>query len=158
MSNKRVKPVAGLQVVAATVSDAALLAQLHATSFPAPWTEEDFALFLRQPGMAAWAAGYENPSGFILVRSAGEEAEILTIAVAPPARRHGVGRILLRHAQEQLRGLGVASLFLEVATNNQAALGLYNVLGFVVCGKRRNYYRNTVNASGNDATVMRCDL
>jgi len=145
-------------VVLATPDDAALLAELHATSFPAPWTEEDFALFLRQPGLAAWAAGFEHPSGFILVRHVAEEAEIITVAVRPEARRHGVGRALLIHAMEELRRHGVAALFLEVATTNAAAIGLYAAQGFVTCGKRRNYYRNTANAQGNDAAVMRCDL
>ena len=149
------------RITAAHDKDAEALARLHATSLPAPWTADESALFVRQQGVRAWAADdgrTKTLQGFILVRHVDEEAEIMTIAVDPAARRHGIGRALLSHAMEELRNLGVAALHLEVATNNAAALSLYRTLGFVPSGKRRNYYKGTENATSVDAALMRCDL
>src|SRR5947207_13524315 len=98
-------------IVPIGVHDAALLAAIHATSFPAPWSEEDFALFLRQPGMAAWAGGIKTASGFILTRRVADEAEILTIAVMPAARQRGIARAVLMRALEELRKRGLASAY-----------------------------------------------
>ena len=122
-------------------SDAALLAALHAAAFPRPWKEEEFARLLAQPGVWALAAGSE---GFILLRRAADEAEILTLAVAPDARRRGRGRALVEATQ------GEYALFLEVAEGNAAAIGLYRACGFREISRRKAYYAN-----GENALVMR---
>jgi ribosomal-protein-alanine N-acetyltransferase len=146
-------------VVPVASNDADVLARIHATSFPAPWTAEDFALFLRQKEVSCWAAGHDDrPDGFILVRHVADEAEIMTIAVDPIARGKGLGRVLLTHAVEELRKIGVASLFLEVGVRNVPAIGLYRMMGFVACGKRKGYYEENAEAGGSDATVMRLDI
>jgi len=148
-----------VHVVKALPEHADVMTRLHATSFPAPWAEEDFEQFLIQPGMLSWIAGHDEsaePTGFILMRRVADEAEVLTIAVDPAARKRGVGRALLDHALEILRARGVASVFLEVAVNNKAAQALYRATGFVACGTRRNYYEH--GEDGGDATVMRRDL
>ncbi len=75
--------------------------------------------------------------GFILVREAAGEAEILTLAVAPRARRQGLGRTLVDAA---IARLGSADLFLEVAADNIAAIALYQQNGFTQAGVRRGYY------------------
>jgi ribosomal-protein-alanine N-acetyltransferase len=161
-----------VRVIAAVPEHADVLAQLHATSFPAPWSEEDFAQFLRQPGMRAWVAGHNkrgdtkrgdakpgDAAGFILTRRVAEEAEVLTIAVEPDARKRGLGRALLARALDELRTHGVASVFLEVAVKNTAAQALYRALGFTACGTRHGYYESgQYGDDSGDATVMRLDL
>ena len=143
----------------AQLDDAATLGAIHADSFAVPWTAEDFAVFLRQIGVMGWIArGNGRAQGFILIRRVAEEAEVLTLAVRPSARRRGVGRGLVAQASENLRGQGVASFYLEVATDNIAALGLYRSLGFAQCGKRRSYYAAENGSPPGDALVMRCDL
>jgi ribosomal-protein-alanine N-acetyltransferase len=146
-------------LVAAHVDDAAALAAIHAESFAEPWTADEFDVFLRQIGVTGWMAREAGrPRGFILIRRAVEEAEVLTLAVLPSARRRGIGRLLVSHAIEQLRDSGTASLYLEVAVNNRAAVGLYHSLGFAQCGKRRAYYAPLDGGPPGDALVMRCDL
>lgn len=146
-------------LVEAHVHDTAALAAIHAESFAEPWTADDFAVFLRQIGVMGWIARQGgHAQGFILIRRAVEEAEVLTLAVLPAARRSGVGRLLVSHAIERLRASGTASLYLEVAVDNAAAFGLYRSLGFAQCGKRRAYYTPQDGRPAGDALVMRCDL
>jgi ribosomal-protein-alanine N-acetyltransferase len=101
---------------------------------------------LGQPGVFALL---DEAGGMILVRVAADEAEILTLGVAPKARRAGLGRALLDAACEAARAAGAARLFLEVAATNQAARALYDAAGFAQIGRRRRYY-----ADGTDALMM----
>ncbi|MBY0423534.1 MAG: GNAT family N-acetyltransferase, partial [Parvularculaceae bacterium] len=97
-------------------------------------------------------AGAE-PQGFALWRSLGDEAEILSIAVAPEHRRRGMAAALLDEVAISATSEGMRAIFLEVAANNAPARGLYERAGFYRVGLRRKYYRN-----GADALVLRKDL
>ena len=63
------------------------LAGIHAAAFSAPWDAASLADLLAQAGVFA----IEVPEGFILLRTVVDEAEILTLAVRPEARRRGLG-------------------------------------------------------------------
>jgi len=89
----------------------------------------------------------------ILARVAADEAEILTLAVTPAARRRGLGTALLRAAMHRARDLGATAMFLEVAVTNQPARALYASLGFSEAGSRRHYY-----SDGTDALILRSTL
>ena len=128
--------------------DVEALARLHADCFADRWSAAALRDLLAGPGVFAFA----GPDGFILARAAGGEAEILTLAVAPPARRQGNARLLVQVAAAHAMGLGAGILFLEVATDNQAAIGLYDGLGFVSAGRRKAYY------GAQDAHVLKCIL
>ena len=77
----------------------------------------------------------------ILLRSVADEAEVLTICVAPESRRAGLGRDLLRAGLSLLGAGQIARVFLEVAEDNLPAQGLYQSEGFVEVAERRDYYR-----------------
>jgi ribosomal-protein-alanine N-acetyltransferase len=129
--------------------DTADLAALHALAFPPAeaWSAEAMALMLEMPGsFGLWLPG----AGLVLARVAVDEAEILTIAVVPAARRRGLGAALLAAALAGAGLRGAASMFLEVAAENTPALALYAALGFFRVGQRRHYY-----GQGRDALVMR---
>lgn len=96
---------------------------------------------------------HTSPQGFLLGRIVGDEAELLTLAVAPEARGQGEGRALVRRFLEDCSVRGAAAVFLEVAADNAAAIRLYRATGWSQVGQRRNYY-----APGLDALVMRQDL
>lgn len=137
---------------ALTPSDAPLLAALHAVSFPPAeaWGEAAFARLLALPGAAGLlAAEGDEPLGFVLARQAADEAEFLTLAVAPAWRRQGVGRRLVEDCLAALARALVGRVFLEVAADNAAARGLYGALGFQPVGRRRDYY-----GPGRDALVL----
>jgi ribosomal-protein-alanine N-acetyltransferase len=124
-------------------------ASLHAACFERAWTEEALCDLLKAPGTLAFAAS----DGFVITRVAEDEAEILTIAVAPDARRKGVGSALLCEAARHAGELGARTMFLEVSEFNAAAMALYARLGFREVGRRRSYY-----GPSEDALVLRGDL
>ncbi|MCB4821929.1 GNAT family N-acetyltransferase [Roseicella aerolata] len=137
---------------AATPAEAPALAGLHVAAFPPAeaWGPDAIALMLEMPGAyGLWRPG----AGFVLARAAGGEAEILTLAVAPAARRQGIGAALMAGALAGAAARGAEAMFLEVAAGNAAALALYRGLGFAEVGRRRRYY-----ADGADALVLRRDL
>lgn len=149
---------AGVDVPPARAGLAAMLARIHALSFPSAhrWDEAAMATLLGMAGVSvqvADAAEGQDSAGFIMTRTLFDEAEILTFAVVPAARRQGVGRDLLARCVRQVAGAGATTLFLEVADDNQPAMTLYRAAGFTQVGLRRNYYPD-----GADACVMQRKL
>ena len=120
--------------------DAKVMAEIHRQSFEEPWSALFMGALLGQPGVVALVSPAENPSGFVMVRIAADEAEILTVAVAPDHRRRRVGQQLMSAALKLMAENNVARCFLEVAADNTAAKALYANLGFVRCGVRPKYY------------------
>ena len=136
----------------ATPAHAAALAAIHAAAFPPGerWGPDAMALQLAQPG----GFGFVAPAGgLVLARVAADEAEVLTLGVAPGARRAGLGRLLLRAAMAGAASRGAVSMVLEVAAGNAPAQALYAAAGFAAVGRRRRYYPN-----GADALVLRAPL
>ena len=133
-------------LVALAPAHAGVMAALHHICFSDPWSEKAMAALLTLPGIFGWLATEDRPEGFVLARIAADEAEILTILVLPPYRRHGLAERLLQAAADEARRLGAAKLFLEVAANNAAALGLYTKGGFQRTGLRPRYYGNSTDA------------
>ena len=135
--------------------DTDALALLHAASFAEAWTADWIARLLAQPGTFAISDG--EGSGFVLIRAAGGEAEILTLAVEPAARRRGIGSALVaascRHAQER----GAGAMFLEVSQTNEAARSLYARHGFREVGRRKGYYRSP-GGGNEDALIFRVEF
>ncbi|MCE3288108.1 MAG: rimI [Caulobacter sp.] len=136
------------------MADPQVLAALHAQAFDSPWSVAEFSSLLDTPGTFAVA----EDQGFILVRAIAGEAEIITLAVAPAARRRGLARRLIQQAVVQALALEAEALFLEVAEDNVPALGLYRGLGFEVVGRRRGYYARGGENPPADALVMRLAL
>ena len=129
------------------------LARLHAASFADAWSAEWITKLLAQPGVFAFV-GRAEAGGFILVRVAGGEAEILTLAVAPAARRRGIGSSLVLAACQQAQEMGAEAIFLEVCRANEPAKSLYTRLGFHEVGCRKGYYQRP-SGSNEDALIFR---
>ena len=132
--------------------DAPRLAILHAAAFERPWSAEDLAAMIADGAVALAVA-----DGFILLRTFGLEAEILTVAVDPRAQRRGVGRALLQAVLGAAAQRGVQSVFLEVAEDNAAAAALYAAAGFEPIGRRKAYYPRGSKPSA-DALALRLRL
>lgn len=86
-----------------------------------------------------------------------DEVELLNIAVHPEKQGYGYARHLLSYCLKNYAEQALECCFLEVAVNNDPALRLYEKLGFVVCGRRKAYYKS---AQGDriDAMLLKLDL
>ncbi len=147
-------------------ADVAAVAELHGKSFPRGWSETEVEALAAHPQthlivVRPVGGGSKPPLGFVIYRIAADEAEILSVAVDPSARRNGLGKILMRETIRRLQGERIASLVLEVDSTNVDAVELYNHLGFDAVGLRPGYYarENTAeNTVRSTAIIMRLSL
>ncbi|WP_339948745.1 GNAT family N-acetyltransferase [uncultured Albimonas sp.] len=145
-------------IAARLACDPALAAQasaIHAAAFNGEvpgraWSAAEIAGFAAVPGALALL----DADALLLGRVAGPEAELVTLATRPEARRRGLGRALTARFAELVAAAGVQEAFLEVAQTNAPARALYSALGWVAVGRRRDYYRD-VNGNRIDAVAMR---
>ena len=124
-----------------TLEDCKLAAQLHQNAFFKGWSEKDFQELLENP-LIYGSKIEENHglSGYILWREVGDEAEILTLVVAPSFQRMGRGSLLLTSLFEILMKQGIKKLFLEVAEDNDKAQYIYRKNEFLLLSERPHYY------------------
>ena len=124
------------------------LSNLHKKCFPnKPWSADEFR-DLQKSGCEI----IMSQNGFIVYRIAVDEAEIITIGVAPQMRRNGIASAMIGIIEKNLKNQGVKKIFLEVSATNIPAQKLYVNLGFKTVGLRPKYY------DGADAIVMAKDL
>ncbi len=94
-----------------------------------------------------------------MLRTAGDEAEILTFGVVPNCRLMGIGKELVEACRTTAKNAGAEKLFLEVAADNTAALALYAGGGFREVGRGKNYYEPQDNsATSKDALILHLTL
>lgn len=120
------------------------LAATHRAAFgPQPgWRVADFAGYLTDP--TALLIGTDTC--FVLVRLAGPEAEILTLATHPDVQRQGYATTLLNACLQQLKAANVDEVFLDVSERNTAARALYARCGFTSFAERKTYYKDGATA------------
>jgi [ribosomal protein S18]-alanine N-acetyltransferase len=120
------------------------MAALHWLCFttPRPWSALEFTAMLDSDHTFVLTA----PHAFLIGRAVAGEAELLTLAVSPDARRQGTARHLVTQFLTRSRIQNATDAFLEVAADNAPAIALYGATGFVQTGKRRAYYANAVDA------------
>ncbi len=123
--------------------DAAILASIHYQSFEDSWSSSYFQQLLKT------CFGFINDGGFILCRQACEEIEIITFCVIPNMRNKGIGRSLLHQLELYAYENKIASIFLEVQSDNSTAQHLYKSFNYIPVAIRKNYYGT------HDAIVMK---
>ncbi|MGV0851758.1 ribosomal protein S18-alanine N-acetyltransferase [Mycolicibacterium phlei] len=138
-------------------TDAARCAELENQLFAGddPWPERAFLAELAAKHNRYIAARHEGKLvGYAGIARLGRkkpyEYEIHTIGVDPAYQGRGIGKRMLA---DLLAEAGDGVVFLEVRTDNEPAIKLYESFGFVNVGLRKRYYR----ASGADAYTMRRD-
>jgi [ribosomal protein S18]-alanine N-acetyltransferase len=126
------------------------MAAIYASAFPnsRAWSAEEIAGLIAGPG----GFSVSSEAGFALGRAIAGEAELITIAVAPEARRKGAGKALLAEFEAQARAREADTGFLEVAADNAVALALYRRAGWQENGRRKGYYARPTGAV--DAITM----
>lgn len=100
------------------------------------------------PGPAPVLLGY---AGLDL---AGENADVMTVAVDPRRRGEGHGVHLMEQLRTRAARAGAGALVLEVREDNTAARRLYDRCGYTQIHRRRGYYQ----PGGVDALVLRREV
>ncbi|MDR0515728.1 MAG: GNAT family N-acetyltransferase [Fibromonadaceae bacterium] len=90
-----------------------------------------------KPNSTSWIIG---KSAFAIWQKMGNESELLSIAVRKKSRGKGYAKQLMEFAQKELGRLGADNFFLEVKENNEAAISLYQKLGYEKISERKRYY------------------
>lgn len=139
-----------------TRADATRCAELEEQLFAGdgPWPRDVFLVELSAPHN--FYVGVEDDGELIgyggiaiLGPKDDPEFEVHTIGVDPAHRRRGVARMMmdqLVHVADERDG----QMFLEVRTDNDAAIAMYEAYGFTILATRKNYYP----ASRADAYTM----
>lgn len=128
------------------------VAQLEKICFSDPWSENSVASELKNK-LALWLVAEEDGrvAGYIGSQTCGDESDVMNVAVHPDYRRRGIAEALVNALVEELKAIESRCLTLEVRASNVPAIALYEKLGFVEIGRRKNYYRNPKE----DALIMR---
>lgn len=136
--------------------DATRCAELEAQLFPGdnPWPENVFMVEFAHPHTFYLGVFEEEQllgyAGMAMLGPRDDpEFEIHTIGVDPTQQRRGLGRLMMDNLMHVADGFD-AQVFLEVRTDNTAAIAMYEAYGFTNQGVRRNYYQ----PSGADAFTM----
>jgi ribosomal-protein-alanine N-acetyltransferase len=135
------------------------LCAIERAAFPSRtvhWTEQAY-LLLGGPPKAVVLTDDTLSEGFLVLRFAAGEGEIVNLGVIPAARRKGIGRDLMEAGEILSSELGCERLCLEVAVNNSAAQALYAKLGYLEAGQRPGYYLQP-DGTRVDALVLAKDL
>ena len=126
--------------------------EIEKLCFSMPWTPEQLRAQLHDTQHECIVAldldG--NVLGYVGMMFVLDEGYIANVAVAPPARRRGVGRALIASLLARADQMQLAFVTLEVRPSNHAAIALYEGFGFEVVGRRKNYY----DKPSEDALLM----
>lgn len=119
------------------------VAALERLCFSDPWSETSVASELDNE-LSTWLVAEEEGLvlGYVGSQTVLDETDMMNIAVHPDYRRRGIAAALIEALVFSLKARGSRSLKLEVRTSNHPAIALYEGMGFVRLGLRKNYYRN----------------
>lgn len=139
----------------AVADDVAAVHAIETASFGDPWPASSFASLVRE--RHAYFTVIDEAGvviGYLIALFVADQGDVVNVAVAPAARRRGLGALLLDDALRAAAAAGAGSLHLDVRESNLAARALYASRGFVGGRRRRRYYSNP----DEDALVLRRDL
>jgi ribosomal protein S18 acetylase RimI-like enzyme len=101
-----------------------------------PWNDPRADLARALGGPSSTVLADVSPGGDLrgtaMVGHDGHRGWVYYLAVAPAARRSGVGRALMAAAEDWVGAQGIPKLMLMVRSSNTAVLGFYEQLGYVV--------------------------
>lgn len=130
----------------AVIEDLASIVEIERISDTAAhWAESDYRKAIQHRDhltLVAEQAG--QVLGFLVGSTATQEWELENIAVAPHARRRGVGRALMLALISCAQYGGASEIRQEIRSSNSPAQLLGQSVGFVQEGRRQDYYRNPV--------------
>ena len=135
------------------LSDLGAIEDIERTSYPTPWSRSMFASELAKPSsicLGAVDAEKEELVGYLIISRYVDAWHVMNIAIAPEYRRRGIARSLMERLFEVTARDARRGYTLEVRVSNEAAIRLYEELGFKARGVRRGYYTD----NREDALIM----
>lgn len=127
--------------------DICQVAELERQCFSEPWSENSLKESLESDSYAFLVAEEERIVGYMGVNLILDEADVTNVAVDIKYRCRGIGEKLLFSMMQLCKRKGVTAMTLEVRSSNQAAIRLYQKMGFCSVGIRKNFYKKpTENA------------
>jgi len=133
--------------------DVADVVAIERASYQFPWSEGIFRDCLRVGYVCRVVTLSRQVMAYGVMSFGAGEAHILNLCVSAAWRCRGVGKRLLGALLERAAAAGMAEAFLEVRPSNNAAIRLYQSVGFEPVGTRRGYYQAT--SGREDAAVLR---
>ena len=129
-------------------SDLTEVKAIEQLTSPYPWSDQ---LFDESINKLLVITQKQDIIGYAVVALVAQQAELHLIAIHPKAQSQGYGQLLLALIIESMPA-SIESFFLEVRVSNCRAVRLYQRLGFVQIGERKDYYRNGMGTE--DAIIM----
>jgi ribosomal-protein-alanine N-acetyltransferase len=133
--------------------DLGAIEEIERASYPTPWSRSMFAGELAKPSsicLGAVDGEHDELVGYLIISRYVDAWHVMNIAVAPAYRRKGIARALMERLFEVTERDARRGYTLEVRVSNDAAISLYEALGFRARGIRRGYYTD----NREDALIM----
>ena len=140
-----------LEIRALEAADLAAVEEIEQRAYPTPWSRSMFASELAKPtSICLGAFEGEELVGYVINSRYVDAWHVMNVAVDPDHQRRGVASRLLERLFELTRDDERRGYTLEVRVSNEAAIELYERLGFEPRGIRRGYYTD----NREDALIM----
>lgn len=132
-----------VKILKADISHIKQIAEIEKECIPNGWSQKLFEEVLENQNAQIFSAVCDNKViGFLNGSCVLDEAEILNVAVLEHYRKCGIAKNLIEILEENLKILGVNTVYLEARESNVAAILLYEKCGYKQNGLRKNYYRS----------------
>ena len=135
-----------INVIQCKKSDYDVLTQIDKSIFQDPMSKIELKNLQKQSAYKIWKIEVKKIVGFVSFFHVKDEIEIIKICIIKTHQRKNYGSIIL----DEIKGLNIKKIFLEVSVQNINAINFYLKNGFQKIGVRKGYYTNK-NSSKIDA-------
>jgi ribosomal-protein-alanine N-acetyltransferase len=134
-----------------TETDVSEVCLIEQEIFSDPWSKEDFMSAICAPNNGYLVVVVDDKIvGYCGYWGIAGEGYIYNVAVKKEYRQQQIGYFMLQKMINDSKEEGIGSFTLEVRSSNIAAIRLYEALGFVAAGTRKDFY----SKPKEDAVIM----
>ena len=117
------------------------IAEIEKSTFTHPASENALKMFVEGNDAFCVVLLEDGDLGsYCTVTTVLDEAQIINVATAEQYKRQGCADAVISGVIDECKRRDIVSISLEVRESNVPAIALYEKLGFVVAGKRKNFY------------------
>lgn len=134
-----------------SVEDITQVVKIEQENFSDPWSRQAFLSSMEEENNHYLVAKEEDKVlGYVAYWGVLDEGQICNVSVKKEYQGKKIGYKLLRTLIEDGIQAGITAFTLEVRASNQKAISLYEKLGFLSAGVRKNFYTHPKE----DAIIM----